>query len=84
MTIFAVSSGRPPAAIAVIRVSGPQAFVAAEALAGPLPVPRHASLRGLRDTDGALLDRALVIVFPGPTTATGEDLVEFLATVVAQ
>ena len=76
-TIFSVSSGRPPAAIAVVRVSGPQAFAAAEALAGPLPVPRHASLRGLRDTDGALLDRALVIVFPGPATATGEDLVEF-------
>ncbi|MCK8457830.1 tRNA uridine-5-carboxymethylaminomethyl(34) synthesis GTPase MnmE [Sphingomonas faeni] len=75
-TIFAVSSGRPPAAIAVVRVSGPQAFAAAEALAGPLPAARHASLRGLRDADGALLDRALVIVFPGPKTATGEDLVE--------
>ncbi|MEG3168862.1 tRNA uridine-5-carboxymethylaminomethyl(34) synthesis GTPase MnmE [Sphingomonas sp. LB3N6] len=75
-TIFAVSSGRPPAAIAVVRVSGSQAFAAAEALAGPLPAARHASLRGLRDADGALLDRALVIVFPGPKTATGEDLVE--------
>ena len=75
-TIFAVSSGRPPAAIAVVRVSGPQAFAAAEALAGPLPAARHASLRGLRDADGALLDRALVIVFTGPRTATGEDLVE--------
>lgn len=75
-TIFAVSSGRPPAAIAVVRVSGPQAFAAAETLAGSLPAPRHASLRGLRDADGALLDRALVIVFPGPRTATGEDLVE--------
>ncbi|VVT01064.1 tRNA modification GTPase MnmE [Sphingomonas aurantiaca] len=75
-TIFAVSSGRPPAAIAVVRVSGPHAFVAAQALAGPLPAPRHASLRGLRDAGGALLDRALVIVFPGPNTATGEDLVE--------
>ena len=75
-TIFAVSSGRPPAAIAVVRVSGPQAFAAAEALAGPLPAARHASLRGLRDADGALLDRALVIAFPGPRTATGEDLVE--------
>ena len=75
-TIFAVSSGRPPAAIAVVRVSGPQALAAAEALAGPLPAARHASLRGLRDVDGALLDRALVIAFPGPGTATGEDLVE--------
>ena len=75
-TIFAVSSGRPPAAIAVVRISGAHAFAAAETLAGPLPAPRHASLRGLRDAAGALLDRALVIVFPGPNTATGEDLVE--------
>jgi len=76
-TIYAVSSGRPPAAIAVVRLSGSAAFAAAETLAGRLPAPRHASLRGLRDADGALLDRALVIVFPGPRTATGEDLVEF-------
>ncbi|WP_344691939.1 tRNA uridine-5-carboxymethylaminomethyl(34) synthesis GTPase MnmE [Sphingomonas cynarae] len=76
-TIFAVSSGRPPAGIAVIRLSGPQARDAATALAGRLPEPRHASLRGLRDGAGALLDRALVILFPGPATATGEDVVEF-------
>lgn len=75
-TIFAVSSGRPPAAIAVVRISGPEAFAAAIALAGPLPAARHASLRALRDASGTMLDRALVIVFPGPTTATGEDLVE--------
>jgi tRNA modification GTPase len=75
-TIFAVSSGRPPAGIAVIRISGPQATAAATALAGRLPSPRQASLRGLRDADGALLDRALVIVFSAPTTATGEDVVE--------
>ncbi len=76
-TIFAVSSGRPPAGIAVIRLSGPHARDAATALAGRLPAPRHAGLRGLRDGAGALLDRALVILFPGPATATGEDVVEF-------
>ncbi len=76
-TIFAVSSGRPPAGIAVIRLSGPRARDAATALAGRLPEPRHASLRGLLDGAGALLDRALVILFPGPATATGEDVVEF-------
>jgi tRNA modification GTPase len=75
-TIFAVSSGRPPAAIAVVRISGPEAFAAVVALAGPLPAARHASLRGLRDASGTMLDRALVIIFPGPNTATGEDLVE--------
>jgi tRNA modification GTPase len=75
-TIFAVSSGRPPAAIAVVRISGPDAFTAVQRLAGALPEPRRASLRALRDHDGALLDRALILLFPGPTTATGEDLVE--------
>lgn len=75
-TIFALSSGRPPAAIGVVRISGPHAFAAAERLAGQLPPPRRASMRALRDGEGRLLDRALMIVFPGPATATGEDLVE--------
>lgn len=76
-TIFAPSSGPPPAAIAVIRVSGPQAFAAARALAGDLPVPREARLRTLRDpVSGDHLDTALLLVFPAPNTATGEDLVE--------
>lgn len=75
-TIFALSSGRPPAAIGVLRISGPSALDAAARLAGPLPPPRRAALRALRDDAGALIDRALVIAFPGPATATGEDLVE--------
>jgi tRNA modification GTPase len=75
-TIFAVSSGRPPAAIAVLRISGPQALAAAERLAGTLPEPRRAALRTLRDAAGDPIDRALVLVFPGPNTATGEDLTE--------
>lgn len=76
-TIFAVSSGAPPAAIAVLRISGPAAFDAAVALAGSLPSPRRAGLRRLRNPeDGTPLDQALVLTFPGPATATGEDLVE--------
>ncbi|WP_375395425.1 tRNA uridine-5-carboxymethylaminomethyl(34) synthesis GTPase MnmE [uncultured Sphingomonas sp.] len=75
-TIFALSSGRPPAAIAIVRISGPHAVEAATALAGPLPPPRRAGLRRLRAADGQALDDALVLVFPGPATATGEDLVE--------
>jgi tRNA modification GTPase len=76
-TIFAPSSGLPPAAIAVVRISGPEAFAAALALAGTLPAPREARVRALRHpVTGELLDRALVLVFPGPSTATGEDLVE--------
>jgi tRNA modification GTPase len=75
-TIFALSSGRPPAAIAVIRVSGPVAHAAGAALAGTLPEPRQAAVRDLRDRDGELLDRALVLRFDGPASATGEDSVE--------
>lgn len=75
-TIFAVSSGLPPAAIAILRISGPRAVAAATAMAGPLPPARQAGVRALRDAHGALLDRALVLVFPGPASATGEDLVE--------
>lgn len=75
-TIAAVSSGRPPAAIAVLRVSGPQASAVAVALAGDVPPARRASLRTLRDVAGESLDQALVLWFPGPRTATGEDLLE--------
>lgn len=75
-TIYALSSGPPPAAIAIIRVSGPAAGETLEALAGPRPAPRQASLRHLRDGAGEPLDRALILWFPGPATATGEDLAE--------
>lgn len=76
-TIFALSSGAPPAGIAVIRVSGPDAGPALIALAGRLPTPRRATLALLRDpADGAPLDRALLLWMPGPATVTGEDLVE--------
>ena len=66
----------PPAAIAVVRISGPAAGAALKALAGRLPEPRHASLALLADAGGAPLDKALVLWFPGPATATGEDLAE--------
>ncbi|MEM7690377.1 MAG: tRNA uridine-5-carboxymethylaminomethyl(34) synthesis GTPase MnmE [Pseudomonadota bacterium] len=76
-TIVALSSGAPPAAIGVVRVSGPQAGDAIMALAGRIPEARRPSLARLKDADGAPLDDALVLWFPGPRTATGEDLAEF-------
>lgn len=74
-TIFALSSGSPPAALAVVRISGPRADAALEALAGKLPPPRMATLAALR-WRGEPLDRALVLRFPGPASATGEDVAE--------
>jgi len=75
-TIFALSSGAPPAAIAIVRISGPNAQTALSDLAGEVPEPRRARLRQLRDGEGQLLDEAVVLWFPGPQTATGEDLAE--------
>jgi tRNA modification GTPase len=74
-TIFALSSGAPPAAIAVVRISGPRADAALQALAGTLPEPRTARLAALQH-DGELLDNALIVRFPGPHSATGEDVAE--------
>jgi len=77
-TIFALASGRPPAAIAIIRISGPSAHDAAMQLSGSLPPMRSAELRSLRDpVTRELLDEALVLRFDGPASATGEDVVEF-------
>lgn len=75
-TIYALSSGAPPAAIAVVRISGPQAGHALERLCGKLPRPREARLASLRAADGSLLDQALVLWFPGPKSETGEDCAE--------
>jgi tRNA modification GTPase len=76
-TIFALASGAGRAAIAVIRLSGPEAGRVLGALAGRLPDPRMASLRRLRDPrDGDLLDEALVLWLPGPGSYTGEDSAE--------
>ncbi len=74
-TIAALASGRPPAALAIIRISGPAAFAVVQQLAGRLPPPRRLSLCRLQH-DGRLLDEALVAVFPGPASASGEDLAE--------
>ena len=77
-TIFALSSGRPPAAISVVRISGPKAHDAGRLIAGDLPAPRMASVRELRNpASGELLDEALVLRFDGPASSTGEDSVEF-------
>lgn len=75
-TIYALSSGAPPAGIGVIRISGPRAGEALSRMAGGLPRARSPRLRIVRNGEGEALDQALVIWFAGPNTATGEDLAE--------
>jgi tRNA modification GTPase len=76
-TIFALSSGRPPSAIAIVRVSGSQAGQVLTALAGSLPKARLVHRALLRDAGGQAIDDAVVLWFPGPGSATGEDVAEF-------
>lgn len=77
-TIFAPATPAGRGGVAVLRISGPGAGPALQALtARPLPAPRLASLAELRDpADGAPLDRGLALWFPGPASYTGEDVVE--------
>jgi len=76
-TIFALSSGRPPAAIAVIRISGPRAGEALKALCGKIPEPRRAAFARVRDPkNGDVIDEALALWFPAPASETGEDVAE--------
>ncbi len=75
-TIFALASARGKAGVAVVRISGPQAFWAGEILAGSLPEPRRAGLRRLASLSGAVLDEALVLTFTSDASFTGEDVVE--------
>jgi tRNA modification GTPase len=76
-TIFALSSGRPPAAIAVVRVSGPQARCVLEKLIGRVPAPRQAALVRVREPgSGETIDEGLALWFPAPRSETGEDMAE--------
>jgi tRNA modification GTPase len=76
-TIFAPATAAGRAAIAVLRLSGPDAGRALTALAGELPPPRTARRRRLTDPQtGELIDDALVLWFPGPASFTGEDVAE--------
>jgi len=76
-TIFALSSGRPPAAIAVVRICGPNTRLALGRLIGRIPSPRRAALARVREpASGEIIDEALALWFPSPHSETGEDMAE--------
>ena len=75
-SIFALSSGRGPAAIAVVRISGSRAGAALKILSGKIPAPRQAALARIRGADNEIIDEALALWFPGPASETGEDVAE--------
>jgi tRNA modification GTPase len=75
-TIYALSSGRPPAAIAVVRISGAAAGEALKTVIGKIPEPRTATLGRVRGINGEIIDEALILWFPAPHSETGEDVAE--------
>lgn len=75
-TIYALSSGRPPAGVAVIRFSGPRVRFGLETLTSLVPPPRLARLVTIRSRNGTVVDRGLAIYFPAPASFTGEDCAE--------
>ncbi len=75
-TIFALASAQGKAGVAVIRLSGPDAHLAAAGMTGGALPARGMSLRTLRDADGARLDDGLVLTFKAPASFTGEDVAE--------
>ncbi|MBM3566939.1 MAG: tRNA uridine-5-carboxymethylaminomethyl(34) synthesis GTPase MnmE [Alphaproteobacteria bacterium] len=75
--MYALSSAPGRAGVAVVRVSGPLAGRILDGLTAlPRPAPRRAQLRALKDPSGTVIDRALVVWFPGPASFTGEDVAE--------
>ena len=76
-TIFALCSAPGKAGVAVIRVSGPEAWDATRRLCGTLPDLRQMAVRVLRDKQGNALDEALIVCFEKERSFTGEDICEF-------
>lgn len=76
-SIVALSSGRLPAGVAVIRISGPQSRFVVETIAGSMVQNRVATYHQFRAPDGSVLDSGLVVFFAGPNSFTGEDVAEF-------
>ena len=76
-TIFALSSGRLPSGVAVVRISGPQVRFVIETIIGTMIEPRYAAYKTFRARNGDAIDRGLVLFFPDPSSFTGEDCAEF-------
>jgi tRNA modification GTPase len=75
-TIAAVATPPGVGGVAIVRISGPVATTIASAVAGRLPPPRRAALRRFAAADGTIIDEGITLVFPGPFSFTGEDVVE--------
>jgi tRNA modification GTPase len=75
-TIAALATPPGRGAVAIVRLSGPEALAITRKMTGIDPRPRRAELCAFRGVAGELVDRGLVLYFPAPRSYTGEDVVE--------
>lgn len=76
-TIAAMATPPGTGALAVLRISGPDATeVLQRCTGGRMPEPRRATLVRVRDAEGRVLDEAVATWFAAPASFTGEDVVE--------
>jgi tRNA modification GTPase len=75
-TIAAIATPPGRGGIGVVRISGPGSHAIAAAIAGSVPVARHAALASFRSAAGELIDQGLLLFFEAPHSYTGEDVAE--------
>lgn len=78
-TIAAIATAPGRGGVGIIRVSGPLAPHVGRQIARQDLTPRHAHFSGLHNASGQPIDEGLVLLFAGPHSFTGEDIVEFQA-----
>jgi len=75
-TIAAIATGAGAAGVGAVRVSGPLVPAIARAFLGREPIARHAHFAAFRDAGSELIDRGILLHFPGPASYTGEHVLE--------
>ncbi len=75
-TIAAIATAQGRGGVGIVRISGPLASSAAQAITARALTPRYAHYGAFRDAEGDVIDEGLALYFPGPNSFTGEDVLE--------
>ena len=78
-TIVAIATAAGAGGVGIVRLSGPQALAIGEIISARALQPRHAHHVRLHDAEGGVIDDGIAVSFPGPSSFTGEDIVELQA-----
>lgn len=78
-TIAAVATPRGKGAIGVVKISGPASAEIAESITGISLIPRQAHYLPFKDKNGNVIDHGIALLFTGPDSYTGEDVLELQA-----